>query len=142
MRIVFVLVGLWLMTGCAPTVGEKVEKFTPAIIRAVHPGERSKLDSFYTVFPTCESEGYPEITVTTAPKHGHVSSGPGQDYPSFAKDNVRWDCNRKLVPSTEVFYQADAGFQGKDSFSIAVRFPTSGYRAVSYDVEVLPQQAQ
>ena len=93
---------------------------------------------YYTIFPTCESEGYTEITVVKAPKHGRVSSDQGQDYPNFARDNVRWECNRKLVPSTQVFYQSDAGFQGKDAFSITVRSPSSGVRTDYYDVQVMP----
>jgi hypothetical protein len=92
---------------------------------------------YYSVFPTCESEGYAEILVVSAPNHGKVSSDRGQDYPSFTKDNVRWDCDKQLVPSTQVFYESEPGFVGKDSFSITIRFASSGVRTDSYDVAVL-----
>ena len=61
----------------------------------------------------------------------------GQDYPSFSRDNVRWECNRKLLGSTQVFYESAPGFHGKDSVSIEVRFPSAGIRTVDIDVTVL-----
>jgi hypothetical protein len=49
---------------------------------------------------------------------------------------VRYECNRKLVPSTQVFYQSNPDFHWKDSFTIEVRFPSSGLRTVVYVIEV------
>ena len=137
MRIVTLVLGLCLVGGCT-SEGTQTAGTAKPIIRGVHTGEKTKVGFYYTIFPTCESEGYTEITVVKAPKHGRVSSDQGQDYPNFARDNVRWECNRKLVPSTQVFYQSDAGFQGKDAFSITVRSPSSGVRTDYYDVQVMP----
>lgn len=134
-----VFVGLCLGSGCTSEVAQRTAAPKPPIHRGVHTGDRSKVGNYYSVLPTCETDGYPEITVVNAPKHGKVSSDPGEVYTNFARDNVRWDCNRKPVPGTQLFYQSDPGFEGKDSFSIAIRWPSSDLRTDSYDVEVMPR---
>lgn len=105
-------------------------------VRGVHSGEKDKIDFFYSTFPTCESEGYPEVTVTKPPSHGKVFTEQGQDYPNFARDNVRWECNKRLVSSMGLFYQSDPGFTGNDSFVVKIRFVSSAVRSVTYAIEV------
>jgi hypothetical protein len=105
-------------------------------VRGVHSGEKDRIDFYYSINPTCESEGYPEMTVTKPPSHGRVFTEQGQGYPNFGRDNVRWDCDRRLVPSMDIFYQSDPGFTGNDSFAVEIRFVTSYVRSVAYAIEV------
>ncbi len=107
-----------------------------ALMRGVHSGERDRIDYHYDLDPTCQSSGYPEITVVKAPMHGSVSTGQGEEYPNFSHDNVRYECNRKRVSVTEVFYQSNANFHGNDAFTIKVRYPDSNLRTSSYVIEV------
>lgn len=135
MRIPTILLGFFLLSGCAaPIPGPSV--FGAPLERGVHSGEKDQIDYYESLYPNCESEGFPEVTVIKAASHGTVSSAPGEDYPNFVKDNVRYDCNRKRVPSTQVFYQSNANYHGKDSFTIEVRFPGSHLRTAVYVVEV------
>lgn len=126
---------LVLLGGCASQIPVNQPQSVP-ISRGVHSGERTKIGDYYSIDPNCESQGYPEITVVKAPSHGTASSAPGEDYPDFDKDNVRHECNRKLLPSTQVIYQSSANFRGTDTFTIEVRFPGSGLRTSVYVVTV------
>ncbi len=135
MRIPTVLLGFFLLGGCATEIPGP-RPFGAPQLRGVHSGEKDKIDYFDSLNPNCESEGSQELTVVKAASHGKVSSAPGEDFPSFAKDNVRYDCNRKLLPSMQVFYQSNADYHGKDSFTIEIRFPNSFLKTVVYVVEV------
>ena len=135
MRTPAVLLGICLLSGCASEIPGPQKSGAP-LQRGVHSGERDKIDFYYALYPSCESEGYTEVTVVKAASHGAVSSAKGEDYPNFARDNVRYECNRKLIGSTQVFYQSNPDFHGKDSFAIEVRFPNSNLRSVAYVVEV------
>ena len=130
------LVTACLGTGCA-TDGARAQKPSYTEHRGVHGGMRERVDFFFSVLPTCEISGYPEVRVLRAPRRGDVSVEKGEDYPTFPKENVRWDCNRKLTGSTRVFYQSKPGFHGNDSFYIEVRFPDATIRTVTVLVEVL-----
>jgi hypothetical protein len=132
------LIGLALLTGCASEAPQTQAPGVPAPepLRAVHSGERDRIDFWVAVDPNCEIEGYPEISVVKAPGNGTVSTEKGQNYPNFPVDNVRHDCNRKLVGSTQVFYQSNAGFHGKDALTIRIRFPDSHVMTAGYAIEV------
>ena len=129
------MLGCFLLIGCVNQIPGPTPSGGPHQ-RGVHSGEKDSIDYYDSVYPTCESQGYPEVTVVRAASHGAVSSAPGVDYPNFPRDNVRYECNRKLVPSTQVFYQSSPDFHGKDTFTIEVRFPDSSLRTVGYVVEV------
>jgi len=106
------------------------------VLREVHSGIKSKIGFMHSLNPDCQVVGYAEITVVKAASHGKVSSDKGQDYPTYTKDNARYDCNRNLAGASELFYQSDADFHGTDSFSIQVKTPTGPPRIYSYEVEV------
>ena len=122
--------------GCA-TEETRAQKPTYTEHRGVHSGMRERVDFYFSVLPTCEISGYPEVRVLRAPRSGNLSVEKGEDHPTFPKENVRWDCNRKLIGSTRVFYQSNPGFHGNDSFYIEIRWPDATIRAVTVHVEVL-----
>jgi hypothetical protein len=125
-----------LLCACADTPGDSALK-PSIIVRGVDSGASQAIDNYYSVEPDCSNGGYPEIKVLRAPGHGTVTLGKGEAYPSFAKDNVRYDCNKKKVATSEVSYQSAAGYRGKDSFTIQVRYFNSSLRLVTYNVDVL-----
>lgn len=122
-----------VVAGCV--VHLDLEKDKP-LHRAVHTGERDQVAFFYSLKPMCEVDVLPEITVVTAPGHGNVSFGNGQDYPDYSPNNIRYDCNKQLVQGTQLFYQSAADFQGADSFVVDVRFANSHVRTITYKVAV------
>jgi hypothetical protein len=130
--IVLILVAVRLITGCSTDS----PKPTYSTHRGVHSGMRERVDYFYSLQPSCEISGYPEVKVVRAPKSGDVSIEKGEDYPTFPKGNVRWDCDRALAGSTRVFYQSKPGFHGNDTFSIEVRFPDARIETVRFLVDV------
>ena len=107
------------------------------IVRGVDSGAQQVVDDYYSVQPDCGNLGYPEIKILKGPSHGDVSLDKGETYPCFGKDNVRYECNKKKIASSQVLYRSNPGFHGKDAFTIQVRFVNSSLRLVTYDVDVL-----
>ncbi|HXY95977.1 MAG TPA: zinc ribbon domain-containing protein [Steroidobacteraceae bacterium] len=104
--------------------------------RAVHSGQREQVAFFYDLLANCEVEGYPEITVVRGPDAGAVSVQKGKAYPRYTRENIRFECDRNPADAMLVFYQSNAGYRGRDSFTITVRFPDSEVWTESYGVNV------
>ena len=133
MRSLMSLVATFLIAGCVVHLDLPEDK---PLHRAVHVGERDQVGYFYSLKPTCEVDVLPEISVVTPPGHGSVYFEPGQDYPNYSQRNIRYECNKKLAPSMQLFYQSLADFQGNDSFVVNVRFADSHLRTITYNVTV------
>ena len=124
-----------MLSACAVTPSDP--GLNPTIIlRGVDSGTRQVVDDYYSVEPDCSNPGYPEIKMVHSPGHGTVVVDDSEAYPNFSKDNVRYDCNKKKVATTRVSYESVAGFHGKDSFTIRVRYTNSNLRLVTYNVDV------
>jgi hypothetical protein len=125
-----------LLSACAAPLGDLDLKPTP-IVRGVDSGTRQVVDDYYSVRPDCGNLGYPEVNVLKTPGHGTAAVEKGEVYPNFSKDNVRYECNKNKVASTQVFYESYAGFHGRDSFTVQVRFVNSSLRLITYNIDVL-----
>lgn len=123
----------FLLAGCV--VHLDLDEDKPAQ-RAVHSGEKDKVGYFYSLKPTCEVDVLPEISIVKAPAHGSVNFESGQDYPGYSQRNIRYECNKQLAPSTQLFYQSGADFHGSDTFVVNVRFANSHVRTITYNVTV------
>ena len=95
-----------------------------------------KVHFFYSVTPTCASQGLPAVNVTSAPQSGQVFTRPGYDYPEFATTNTHSVCNTRRVSSTDVFYRSAAGYVGSDRFTVEVVFPSGNAHQETFDVSV------
>jgi Caspase domain len=102
-------------------VGIELDSEAKPIIREVHSGTRTKIGYQVNVTPDCVEPANSELTVAIAPAHGKVIIQPGTTYPFFPKDNVRFVCNLRAVPSVDVIYQSDADFHGTDKFTVEVQ---------------------
>ena len=125
-----------VLAGCGPTLPDTPVKATESV-RGVDSGTRQVVDHYYSVEPDCSNPGYPEIKVIRGPAHGTVEVEHGETYPGFNKDNVRYECNKSKVASSQVSYQSVAGYHGKDSFEIQVRFVNSTLRLINYTLDVI-----
>jgi len=125
-----------LLAACSssPAVGELKPS---VVVRGVDSGVRQDIDNYYSVEPDCSNEGYPEIRVIRNPDHGSAESHSAEVYPSFNKDNVRYECNKKKVASSQLTYQSAPGFHGKDTLTIEVRYVHGNFRLVTYSINVL-----
>jgi hypothetical protein len=126
----------FFISACADTPSGATLKPT-IIVRGVDSSTRQVVDSYYSVEPDCSNPGYPEIKFLRMPNHGTVAVENGEVYPNFSKDNVRYDCNKKRVATSQITYESVAGFHGSDSFTIQVRFNNSNLRLVTYNVDVI-----
>ncbi len=125
-----------LLSACAGVPDAAVVKPT-VIVRGVDSGQRQVIDDYFSVQPDCGNLGYPEIRILKSPGHGALEIKKGEVYPNFAKDNVRYECNKDKVASSQVLYESTSGFHGKDFFTIQVRFVNSNLRLLTYKIEVL-----
>ncbi len=125
-----------LLAACADPPASKTMK-PSVVVRGVDSGTRQVVDDYYSVEPGCSNPGYPEIKFLAMPSHGTAVAARGEVYPGFPKDNVRYECNRSKVPSSQVLYESQAGFHGHDSFTVEVRFANSIVRLVTYNLDVL-----
>ena len=127
----------FLLSSCADTPPGGPALKPQLVVRGFDSGARQIVDDYYSVTPDCGNLGYPEIKIMHAPTHGTVSVDKGEAFPAFPKDNVRYECNKKKVASSQLFYESSPGFHGKDTFTIQVRFVNSNLRLVTYNVDVL-----
>lgn len=125
-----------LLTACAGTPDGAALK-PSIVVRGVDSGVQQVVDDYYSVKPDCGNSGYPEIKILHFPGHGTVAAEKGEVYPTFAKDNVRYECNKAKVASSRVLYKSNPEFHGNDSFTIQVRFENSTLRLLTYNVDVL-----
>ena len=105
------------LTSCAQT-GQQPPKTagenTPQVRGAVS-GVKQQIAQFSFVNPDCVTGGYPTLKIAKQPQHGQISIEQGAAYPEFAKDDVRYSCNSKKVPSTLIFYTSEPGYTGSDT---------------------------
>jgi hypothetical protein len=127
--------------GCAatPPPPSRTESTPPAPIE--HRGARSGVKQqiwWYTYLdPKCELVGYPEIILTVPPNHGSAVAEHGEQYPGYPQTNVRSVCNSKRVPATNLYYQSNPDFRGKDSLTFKMLSPDGAIKTVSVEIEVL-----
>jgi hypothetical protein len=84
----------------------------------------------------CTFAGYPVVRILTPSEHGSVTIEEASDYPAYARDNQRYDCNLRKVQGTHVVYQSAPTFTGSDVFVIEVIFPSGDARTVAYGLAV------
>ena len=87
--------------------------------RGADSGQKQKVWSYIDVNPDCSPNDY-KLKILTQPSHGAVTIEDAEDFPNYAKENVRSACNVKRVASKSVSYTSEAGFTGSDGFTIEV----------------------
>jgi len=105
-------------------------------LRGATSGTRQKIDLHYDLNPDCTASGRLVARVVGAPANGQLAIEEGKDYPNYDKDNTRFDCNKKLVPVTLVYYTSNAGYSGTDTASIEVVFTNGELRTYTYAITV------
>jgi len=106
------------------------------IARATLSGSTQKLDFQYAANPDCSSLGKINVRVVKSPSHGTLKVEEGEDYTDFAKGNPRYDCNKKKLPGSLVYYQPEGGIAGRDSAQVEAAYPTGAVKSISYDIYV------
>jgi len=103
--------------GCAVTEPAPTPASAPATVTVVS-GERQRIDFISVLNPDCSSAGYVTVRVIAPPAHGELTIEKGIDYPTYPKDNQRYQCNLKKVPLVNVYYRSISGYLGVDTVTI------------------------
>jgi hypothetical protein len=131
-----------LVAGCAaPANQHSVNAPVPRVAqyasaKAALSGQPQRIDYFYSVNPDCSSVGTTTIREVTPPKNGTITFTSGENYPDFKVGNIRYACNSKKVPVTNLVYQSNQGFTGTDTIKVEVLFPSGDYRTSEYMINV------
>ena len=101
--------------GCAVT--QPASTSAPHTVTVVS-GERQRIDFISVLNPDCSSAGYVTVRVIAPPAHGELTTEKGIDYPTYPKDNQRYQCNLKKVPVVNVYYRSIPGYVGVDTATV------------------------
>ena len=107
--------------GCAvtqPASTPASSSAPPTSELTVVSGERQRIDFISVLNPDCSSAGYVTVRVIAPPAHGELTTEKGIDYPTYPKDNQRYQCNLKRVPLVNVYYRSIPGYVGVDTVTI------------------------
>jgi hypothetical protein len=107
-----------------------------AVTRTVVTDARYQLSFYTALHADCTSMGYPIVRIVTAPAHGSLTTEEATDYPFYAKDNQRYDCNLRRVPGTRLFYQSEPNFSGADTGTVEVIYPSAEARTITFALTV------
>jgi hypothetical protein len=94
-----------------------------AATRYVPSGITRTLWFLYAAKPDCSLMGSTEVRTTKEPAHGAVEIVPTEDFPTFARDNVRFKCNDKKIRGLNVDYKSAEEYVGPDEFDLLVLWP-------------------
>ena len=133
------MLGIAFTSGCAVTPPPPRTGFTPPVPveqRGVHSGVKQQIWWTTTLNPKCELVGYPEFIIAASPHHGSVVTEHGEQYPGFPQTNDRSVCNSRLVPATNLYYQSNPDFHGKDSLTMKVLTADGTVKTVHIEIEV------
>ena len=112
--------------GCAVTQPASTPASSSALpTMTVVGGERQRIDFISALNPDCSSAGYVTVRVIAPPAHGELTTEKGIDYPTYPKNNQRYQCNLKKVPIVNIYYRPVPGYIGVDAVTIKVR--SSGF---------------
>jgi hypothetical protein len=101
-----------------------------------HSGQLTKIDAYFSLTPDCSSAGYAEIGVKIDVQNGTFSARKGKDHPTFPSDSDMKKCNRRLIPSTQLYYQSNKGYTGSDTLSIKITLASGKKMNVTYNITV------
>jgi hypothetical protein len=83
-------------------------------------GRKQELYTYAELNPDCTLAGDPTILVASRPAHGQISIERGDVFVTYAEGNPRAACNSTKVHGQIVYYTAEAGYQGADSFELEI----------------------
>jgi hypothetical protein len=105
--------------GCAVTQPASTPASSSALpTLTVVSGERQRIDFISVLNPDCSSAGYVTVRVIAPPAHGELTTEKGIDYPTYPKNNQRYQCNLKKVPLVNIYYRSVPGYVGVDTVTI------------------------
>jgi hypothetical protein len=134
----FIAAAALLVTFAASAQEPKAPAEIP-IDRAAVSGHPQRIYTYYVLNPDCTVRGEAVFRVTSSPAHGEVHLEAGRDFPSFTRDNARFECNKQEVPVRTLFYQSKAGYSGPDTFVMEALYPDGHTYITRFRIDVWPE---
>jgi hypothetical protein len=131
-KMIQIMLASAFLAGCNQTAGTEAISGT----RNTLPGRSQKLDHFTTLNADCTTHGSTVVRVAEPPANGRIVISSGLDYPSYSRENQRYECNKRRVPGVAAVYVPNAGFSGNDRVVIETIFGGGTRRNTTYTVVV------
>ena len=112
--------------------GQENQTFT----RTIASGTKQRMGFYASVNPDCSASGDINIRVTKQPEHGTTEIVAATSFPSFARENIRYRCNRHKVRGQQVNYKSAEKYIGTDTLELLVLFPGGFAREVHVNIDV------
>ena len=109
---------------------------TPPTNKVALSGERVRLGFSYGVNPDCSSQGEIKSRLLEHPKNGVVEMVTEKGFPSYPKNNQKYECNETKSDVQAYYYKSREDFKGKDRFVVEVFFPNGNYRKRLFNIDV------
>jgi len=77
--------------------------------RVVAIDHKLRASIFFAVEPDCTIVDLPVVRVIDAPTNGNVTISSDTGFPAFARDNLRFECNKKRLEGTALIYEPAKG---------------------------------
>jgi hypothetical protein len=92
--------------------------------RFVPTGTKRTVEFLYGANPDCSPMDGIEVRTTHAPEHGVIEVVSNEQFPNFARDNVRFKCNDKKILGLSVNYRSAGEYVGPDGFDLLILYRT------------------
>lgn len=86
--------------------------------------------------PDCTAVPGVALSILKQPEHGKATISDEPMYAAFPPANPRSACNKQKVPGHRAFYQAEAGYHGRDHLVLQGSSPEGRVRQINVDVDV------
>ena len=90
------------------------------LLRVVPKGEARAIAFYASLNPDCSVIGPVVVRTLTPPAHGQLTVEAAESFTRYGPRSPLAACNSRKVPGTRLTYEAEAGFEGIDSFRILV----------------------
>lgn len=107
-----------------------------AAVRAspVVVGRPARVFVFVALGARCETQAPPEVTVTVPPAKGELSFKPGQA--TTVATSTSGNCDGRNAIGTGMYYNARAGTDGRDQFTVTTRLASGETATRDFEVRI------
>jgi hypothetical protein len=119
----------------------------PRRIRQAHPRSSNELALLWPIKSfiliswlrskqTAPRLGLRLIRIIQQAEHGEITFENGTGFSNFAKENIRYECNKRRTEGVILSYEPSLGYTGLDSLTVDVIFASGNSGKRHYTIEV------
>jgi hypothetical protein len=114
-----------------PSSSEIIER-----TRVVVADQKFHLDFLASLEADCSPVGFATIRIIQQAEHGEITFENGTGFSNFAKENIRYECNKRRTEGVILSYEPSLGYTGLDSLTVDVIFASGNSGKRHYTIEV------